>query len=216
MNSMRWPALFGVLLFLAIADPRVARADDDLPPIPDQNPVMDTEVGDRRAQTARPRHPGAQRPGWYFWGSDRDWRYRENARLHHEREKRWRKRVKQAEKREREALKHRKKRKKYKGKYADRGHENDDRYERAPHREHRGPEHDRGARYSIVFDSERGVRIVIEHPGLYFEAGRYYRFQDGGWQVGLDGVTGWRFTEKGVVPLKIRVAYDVWYYGTNH
>ena len=59
----------------------------------------------------------------------------------------------------------------------------------------------------IVFDSERGVHVVVGFPGIFFEGGRYYRHEDGGWQVSAEIDSGWRAFASGSVPREIRATH---------
>lgn len=74
---------------------------------------------------------------------------------------------------------------------------------------------DRGGspRWRIVFDSERGVRIVVEQPGFFFDSGRFYRLSDQRWQVSVDGESGWTVIGRDRVPRSIRDAHRTWYTG---
>ena len=46
--------------------------------------------------------------------------------------------------------------------------------------------------FEIVFDSERGISIAVGFPGVYVEAGQFYRQHDGKWQVSLRADGGWK------------------------
>jgi len=52
----------------------------------------------------------------------------------------------------------------------------------------------------VTFDSESGVHVAIGLPGVFFQDGRYYREQDGHWQVSLTGESGWAVTASSDVP----------------
>jgi hypothetical protein len=52
----------------------------------------------------------------------------------------------------------------------------------------------------IVFDSERGVRVVVGMPGIFFEAGKYYRYKDDSWRVSANVDGGWSVVAAGAIP----------------
>lgn len=58
----------------------------------------------------------------------------------------------------------------------------------------------------IRFDSERGIHVAIGVPGVYFEAGSYYRHTDAGWQVSATGRDGWSIAAGSAVPEIVRKA----------
>jgi len=51
--------------------------------------------------------------------------------------------------------------------------------------------HVHASEHQIVFDSERGIRVVVGLPGVFYHEGHFYRHADGGWQVSLRADTGW-------------------------
>ncbi len=66
---------------------------------------------------------------------------------------------------------------------------------RAKHNHHHEHGHHEGTFHSgveIVFDSERGVQIAVGFPGLFFNAGHFYRHTDHGWQVSPRANGGWK------------------------
>jgi hypothetical protein len=52
----------------------------------------------------------------------------------------------------------------------------------------------------IVLDSERGVHVVVGMPGIFFEAGKFYRYFDGSWRVSAKVDGGWTVTAAGSIP----------------
>jgi hypothetical protein len=56
----------------------------------------------------------------------------------------------------------------------------------------------------IRFDSERGIHVAVGLPGVYFEAGSYYRHTDAGWQVSATGRDGWSLAAGSTVPEIVR------------
>lgn len=52
----------------------------------------------------------------------------------------------------------------------------------------------------LVYDSGRGVYVVIEFPNYYYFKGRYYRHREGQWEVSvsIDGV--WEFVSEESLP----------------
>jgi hypothetical protein len=52
----------------------------------------------------------------------------------------------------------------------------------------------------VIFDNELGLHIAVGVPGVFVHDGRYYREQDGRWQVSLRGDGGWAFTASSGVP----------------
>jgi hypothetical protein len=72
---------------------------------------------------------------------------------------------------------------------------------RAKHGEktQRAPERPRDG-VEIVFDSERGIHVAIGLPGVFFEAGHYYRERDGRWETSANGRDGWRVTAAAKIP----------------
>jgi len=60
--------------------------------------------------------------------------------------------------------------------------------------------HQEPEQVEIEFDSERGVRVVVGMPGIFFEAGKYYRHVDGHWHVSATVDGGWSLAATGTVP----------------
>ena len=60
--------------------------------------------------------------------------------------------------------------------------------------------HHKSEKAEIVFDSERGVRVVVGMPGIFFEAGKYYRHVDGHWHVSARVDGGWSLVASGAIP----------------
>jgi hypothetical protein len=61
--------------------------------------------------------------------------------------------------------------------------------------------------FEIVFDSARGVHVVVGLPGVFFHSGRYYRRLDGAWQVSARADSGWSFAVGASIPSAIVAAY---------
>lgn len=59
----------------------------------------------------------------------------------------------------------------------------------------------------ISFDSERGISIAVGLPGVYFEAGHFFRYQDGRWQVSVRADGGWKAAKKNLTPRSILDAH---------
>lgn len=76
---------------------------------------------------------------------------------------------------------------------------------RAKHKHKHKHEHD-GA--EVVFDSGRGIYVVVGMPDVFFHEGRYYRRHEGSWQVSVDGRGGWSFSASGSIPGVILKASD--------
>ena len=60
--------------------------------------------------------------------------------------------------------------------------------------------HHQSEKVEIVLDLERGVHVVVGIPGIFFEAGKFYRHFDGGWHVSAKVDGGWTVTAAGSVP----------------
>ena len=58
----------------------------------------------------------------------------------------------------------------------------------------------------VVFDSERGVRVAIGLPNVFFDGGFYYRQEGDAWEVSATGRDGWRVAVASRVPEAIRKA----------
>lgn len=67
-------------------------------------------------------------------------------------------------------------------------------------------QHDTGG-FAVAFDSERGVHMAVDFPDVYFEAGKYYRYVDGGWRVSARADGGWSIAVSGHVPAAIQEAH---------
>jgi len=52
----------------------------------------------------------------------------------------------------------------------------------------------------IVYDSERGIHVGVDLPDVFFYEGRYYREQEGRWQVSVSGDGGWSLSASSSVP----------------
>jgi hypothetical protein len=77
---------------------------------------------------------------------------------------------------------------------------------RAKHK-HRDHGHHGGTFHSgveVVFDSERGVHIAVGFPGLFFDAGHFYRHTEHGWQVSARADGGWHAADS--VPARVMKA----------
>jgi hypothetical protein len=52
----------------------------------------------------------------------------------------------------------------------------------------------------IVFDSGRGVYIVVGMPDHYYHDGYFYRLRAGAWEMSLKPDTGWASVSMGSLP----------------
>jgi hypothetical protein len=69
-----------------------------------------------------------------------------------------------------------------------------------------GGHHGDGGGVQVVFDSERGVYVVIGFPHHYYDAGHYYRFDSGHWEVSAHFEGPWLAVETRKVPASLRHA----------
>ncbi len=61
--------------------------------------------------------------------------------------------------------------------------------------------------FEVVFDSERGISIAANFPGVYFDTDMFYRHHDGQWQVSDRADAGWKAVEAGSAPEAVRIAH---------
>jgi hypothetical protein len=69
------------------------------------------------------------------------------------------------------------------------------------------PAHGYRAKYRshhLEFDGRRGVYLVVELPGVYWQAGWYYRLRRDRWQRSGDGDGPWHDARWGDVPIGLR------------
>jgi hypothetical protein len=78
-------------------------------------------------------------------------------------------------------------------------------YRAKQHGPHHAPE--RHAGFEVVFDSERGVRVVVDFPGVFFSAGSFYRHHEGHWQVSGRADGGFTVVASESVPMPIYKAH---------
>ena len=79
---------------------------------------------------------------------------------------------------------------------------------RAKHKGHAPAETHKSGGVEIIFDSERGISIALGLPGVYFQAGQFYRHHDGKWQVSLRADGGWKTAQEHATPDVIRRAHS--------
>jgi hypothetical protein len=60
---------------------------------------------------------------------------------------------------------------------------------------------------AIHFDSSLGLHVAIGLPGVYFQAGSYYRHDHSGWHVSKTGTGGWSLAARSSIPEKVRKAH---------
>lgn len=58
----------------------------------------------------------------------------------------------------------------------------------------------------LVFDSHRGVYVVVDFPNHYFLDGLYFRFSDSGWFVSSSIAGDWKAAKDDQVPPRLLVA----------
>jgi hypothetical protein len=56
----------------------------------------------------------------------------------------------------------------------------------------------------VVFDSGLGLHVAVGLPGVYFQAGNFYRHSYSGWQVSSTGKGGWSVAAWSGVPESVR------------
>ena len=78
---------------------------------------------------------------------------------------------------------------------------------RAKHNAHSQPQTRASGGFEFRFDSERGISIAVGLPGVYFEAGHFYRYDDGRWQMSVRSDGGWKAAKKNTTPEAIRKAH---------
>jgi len=82
------------------------------------------------------------------------------------------------------------------------------RYERKPGPPPHAPAH--GYRHKhrgveLVYDSDRGIYVVIDFPNHYYFKGHYYRLGEIQWEVGVNLEGPWGFITYGELPKGLRV-----------
>lgn len=82
------------------------------------------------------------------------------------------------------------------------------RYERKPGPPPHAPAH--GYRHKhqgaeLVYDSRRGIYVVIEFPNHYYFKGHYYRLGEAQWEVGVNLEGPWGFISYGELPKGLRI-----------
>jgi hypothetical protein len=78
---------------------------------------------------------------------------------------------------------------------------------RAKHDAHSQPQTRDSGGFEFRFDSERGISIAVGLPGVYFEAGHFFRYHDGKWQVSVRSDGGWKAAKKNATPEAVRKAH---------
>ena len=78
---------------------------------------------------------------------------------------------------------------------------------RAKHNDHSQPRPRDTGGFEFVFDSARGISIAVGLPGVYFEAGHFYRYHDGRWQMSVRSDGGWKAAKKNATPEAIRKSH---------
>ncbi len=72
---------------------------------------------------------------------------------------------------------------------------------------HKQHQRDHRGGFEVVFDSERGIHVVIGLPGVIVHAGKYYRHVEGSWQVSAQADAGWTAVAVGHVPSLVHKAH---------
>ena len=73
-----------------------------------------------------------------------------------------------------------------------------------PHAPAHGYRHKhRGA--ELVYDSGRGIYVVIDFPNHYYFKGHYYRLGEAQWEVGVNLEGPWGFISYGELPKGLRI-----------
>ena len=92
------------------------------------------------------------------------------------------------------------------------GTRSDRRYERKAVRKPGPPPHAPAHGYrhkhrggELVYDSGRGVYVVIDFPNHYYFKGHYYRLGEIQWEVGVNLEGPWEFISYGELPKGLRV-----------
>ncbi len=74
--------------------------------------------------------------------------------------------------------------------------------------QHHHDHYDADGGVRVVFDSERGVYVVIGFPHHYYDAGHYYRVDGGRWQASAGFQGPWISLEAHAVPAPLRHAHE--------
>lgn len=56
----------------------------------------------------------------------------------------------------------------------------------------------------LVYDSGRGVYVIVELPGHYYYKGHYYRFRESQWEVSIRIEGPWEFVSEESLPPGLR------------
>jgi hypothetical protein len=57
----------------------------------------------------------------------------------------------------------------------------------------------------LVFDSGRGVYVVVGHSDHYYHDGYFYRFRDSIWEMSLKPDSGWKVVSGRSLPMGLKV-----------
>jgi len=82
------------------------------------------------------------------------------------------------------------------------------RYERKPGPPPHAPAHGYRRKYQgveLVYDSGRGIYVVIDFPNHYYFKGHYYRLGETQWEVGVHLEGPWGFISYGELPKGLRI-----------
>ena len=82
------------------------------------------------------------------------------------------------------------------------------RYERKPGPPPHAPAHGYRRKYrgaELVYDSSRGIYVVIDFPNHYYFKGHYYRLGEAQWEVGVNLEGPWGFISYGELPKGLRI-----------
>ena len=72
-----------------------------------------------------------------------------------------------------------------------------------PHAPAHGHRHKQGG-VELVFDSGRGVYVVVDFPNHYYHKGRYYRFREPHWEMGVHIDGPWESVSEVALPPGLR------------
>lgn len=82
------------------------------------------------------------------------------------------------------------------------------RYERKPGPPPHAPAHGYRRKHQgveLVYDSGRGIYVVIDFPNHYYFKGHYYRLGEAQWEVGVNLEGPWGFISYGELPKGLRI-----------
>ncbi|MBW7990482.1 MAG: hypothetical protein FVQ84_10760 [Planctomycetes bacterium] len=88
------------------------------------------------------------------------------------------------------------------------GTRSEPRYERKPGPPPHAPAHGYRRKHQgaeLVYDSGRGIYVVIDFPNHYYFKGHYYRLGEAQWEVGVNLEGPWGFISYGELPKGLRI-----------